>query len=182
MGAISLASRASFWYDGGSWTTLASDILASTSPKRASMSFSFWKVMESTGFAPAPGGRRPRAPASRLGGGLLLVLAELPVEALDAAGRVDELLLAGEEGVAAGADLQTQVLALRGPRGPGGAAGAMHVDDLVLGMDPRLHRELPTAIILDRNPSCCHTLGHLARNGPPSRITRSSACSRRRAR
>src|SRR5262245_65331446 len=99
------------------------------------MSFSFWKVMESTLVAPA------RAPALRLSGGLLLVPAELPVEALDAAGRVDELLLAGEEGVAAGADLQAQVLALRGPRGPGGAAGAMHVDDLVVRMDPWLHRE-----------------------------------------
>src|SRR5712691_8135542 len=52
---------------------------------------------------------------------------------------VDELLLPGEEGIAVGADLETQLLALRRPRGPSRPAGAMDVDDLVLGMDSWLH-------------------------------------------
>ena len=108
---------------------------------RASTSFSFWKVMESMvqieNSKPLPDslarseretrGRRQRpaqtslAPGVRrsgdegrlgLGGGRLLAV--LAREPLDAAGGVDQLLLAREERVAAGADLEAQLLALGG--------------------------------------------------------------------
>src|SRR5712691_456893 len=85
--------------------------------------------------APAPGSRMP---VLRLGCRFLL-LAVLARVALHPAGGVDELLLPGEEGMAIGADLETQLLALRRPRGPSRPAGAMDVDDLVLGMDSWLH-------------------------------------------
>src|SRR6185503_10176304 len=85
--------------------------------------------------APAPGSRMA---ALRLSCRFLLlaVLARVP---LHAAGGVDELLLAREERVATGADLEPQLLALGGPGGPGSAARAVDVDDLVLGMDSWLH-------------------------------------------
>src|SRR5687768_1258426 len=95
----------------------------STSPKRVSMSFSFWKVIVSMLLAflsqdvrnPGPGGfaleRRGWSSPLRLGRGFLL-LPVLAREALHAAGRVDQLLLAGEERMAARADLQAQLLAL----------------------------------------------------------------------
>src|SRR5439155_22364408 len=60
----------------------------------------------------------PPAAALRLGCRFLL-LAVLARVALDPAGGVDELLLPGEERMAVGADLETQLLALRRPRGPG---------------------------------------------------------------
>ena len=88
-----------------------------------------------------PGPRRPQALGTacrrRRGGGGLDARV-LAVEALDAAGDVQQPLLAGEEGVAGGADLQAHLL-LRGPGGPGGAAGAVDVDDGVVGMDSSLH-------------------------------------------
>src|SRR5262245_58072095 len=67
--------------------------------------------------------------------GLLLVA--FP-EALHAAGRVDELLLPGEEGVAVAADLDAQFL-LRGAGGPGHTAGAVHQNLVKLGVDVRFH-------------------------------------------
>src|SRR6185295_4646533 len=90
-----------------------------------------------TSGGPAAPPKPPAAPL-RLGCRFLLlsVLARVP---LHAAGGVDELLLAREERVAVGADLEPQLLTLRGPRGPGRPAGAMDVDDLVLGMDSWLH-------------------------------------------
>ena len=69
-------------------------------------------------------GASPRRPLGRGAGGLLLVAL---AEALDAAGRVHELLLAGEEGVALAADLDAQLL-LRGAGRPGLAAGAVDQD------------------------------------------------------
>src|SRR5439155_22770029 len=76
----------------------------------------------------------------RLGrSGRLLLLAPLARELLDLARGVDQALLAREERVAVRADLEAQLLALGGPRGPGRAAGAMDVDVDVFGMDPRLH-------------------------------------------
>src|SRR5437660_11021450 len=97
------------------------------------------------GTPPSPkkrqGGLRPPDPPAatlRLGGRFLL-LPVLARVALDAPGRVDELLLPGEEGVAVRADLQPQLLALGGPGRPSRAAGAVDVADLVLGMNSWLH-------------------------------------------
>src|SRR5262245_27044736 len=73
-------------------------------------------------------------PLSR-GAGFLLVA--FP-EALHATGRVDELLLPGEEGVAVAADLDAQFL-LRGAGGPGHAAGAVDQNLVKLGVDVRFH-------------------------------------------
>ena len=70
--------------------------------------------------------------------------AELLGEPLDATLGVDELLLAGEEGMAVGADLQAQVGHGR-PRLPCRAAGAAHVNLVVVRMNPCFHRLfLPT--------------------------------------
>src|SRR5688572_468614 len=112
------------------------------STKRASRSLSFWKVIESIGESSDQHGRarergrggrsrpgrhfaRLRLRRSRGGRFLLPVLAGV---ALDAAGGVEEALLAGEERVAAGADLQPQLLALGGAGRPGRPAGAVDVD------------------------------------------------------
>src|SRR5690606_28174154 len=67
--------------------------------------------------------------------GLLLVAA---AEALDAAGGVDDALLAREERVAHGADLDAD-LRLRGARRPRSTAGAVHGGLDVLGMDFGFH-------------------------------------------
>src|SRR3972149_1554290 len=87
------------------------------------------------------------APPSGAGRGrpLLRVLAG---EALDAPRGVDQLLLSGEEGGAAGADLQAQLLLGRagGPRCP---AGAVNGDGVVLGMYSSLHGA-PRAVRSDR--------------------------------
>src|SRR5262249_1858934 len=74
---------------------------------------------------------------ARLGrsAGLLLVALAEP---LDAAGRVDELLLARQEGVAVAADLQPQLL-LRGAGRPGRPARAVHGDLVIVGVDVRFH-------------------------------------------
>src|SRR4051812_43268613 len=74
----------------------------------------------------------------RLAGGL----AVLPGVAFHPAGGVDELLLAGEEGMAARADFETQLLALGGPRSPVGTARAVNVYRYVLRMDSRFHHAL----------------------------------------
>src|SRR5205085_10172778 len=71
-------------------------------------------------------------------GALRPLLAVLPLETVDAAGRVDQLLLAGEEGVALRADLDAQLLPGRAG-GPGLAAGAVHLNLVVLGMDLCFH-------------------------------------------
>src|SRR6185503_7753334 len=91
-------------------------------------------------------GARAAGAASGLRGSLLgaglgargLGGAVLAREALDAAGRVHEALLAREERVAVRADLEAQLL-LGGARGPGGAAGAVDVDDRVVGVDSSFH-------------------------------------------
>src|SRR5262249_29172066 len=70
-----------------------------------------------------------------LGRGLLLVALAEPFHA---AGRVDQLLLAGEEGVALAADLDPQLL-LGGTGRPGLAAGAVDQDLVQLGVDAGLH-------------------------------------------
>src|SRR5881394_569262 len=94
-----------------------------------------------------PGHKKARCPGERATGrsgaglrlgrsGRLLLLAPLARELLDLAGGVDQPLLAREERVAVRADLETQLLALGGPRRPGRAAGAVDVHVDVIGMDP----------------------------------------------
>src|ERR1035437_5453147 len=63
------------------------------------------------------------------------------LEALDAAGRVDELGLAREERVAVGADFEAE-LVLRALRLPRGSARTVDVDLVVLGVDLFLHGPL----------------------------------------
>jgi hypothetical protein len=92
----------------------------------------------------AAGARAPRAESRRARGSALLVhrrevdLAVLPGEAVDAAGGVDVLLLAGVEGVARAADLDPDLARRRAglERRP---AAAGHLAVHVLGMDVALH-------------------------------------------
>src|SRR3954454_22069885 len=77
--------------------------------------------------------------ATTLGARGALGLFETPLEALDAAARVDELLLAGVERVAVRADLDVE-LRLRGTRRERVPAAAVHGRQDVLGMDLGLHR------------------------------------------
>src|SRR5437763_4226477 len=75
----------------------------------------------------------------RLRGALsALGLLEAPLEALDPAARVDELLLAGVERMAGRAHLDVQ-LGLRGTRRERVSAAAMHGGEDVIGMDLGLH-------------------------------------------
>jgi hypothetical protein len=61
-------------------------------------------------------------------------------EALDAAGSVDEFLLAGEKWVAAGANFHAQGVTLdRGARGKCVPAGAMYGDGVIVGMNTGFH-------------------------------------------
>jgi hypothetical protein len=61
-------------------------------------------------------------------------------ETFDAAGGVNELLLAGEEGVAIGADFDIQLVALNGrTSGEIVAAGAVHRDGVIIGMNTGFH-------------------------------------------
>src|SRR5687768_6807946 len=120
------------------------------SANRASMSRSFWKVMESMERS---GGvhvnvhvlvlvhGRFRCRQLSLCGGfaLLAVLARIT---LDAARGVHQPLLAREERVAVRADFQAQLLPLGGAGGPGGAARAMDVHVDVIGVDSGFH-DLP---------------------------------------
>ena len=69
---------------------------------------------------------------------LSLLNAVLPVELINAAAGVDQLLLAGVEGVALGADLNRDVL-LGGAGLYDGAAGASDGGLLIIGMDSFLH-------------------------------------------
>src|SRR5260370_10517777 len=57
---------------------------------------------------------------------------EFATEALDAACGVDQLLLAGEVGVAGGADFDDDVALVRGASFKAGSAGTLDVDALVL--------------------------------------------------
>src|SRR5262249_61379165 len=93
-------------------------------------------------------GRRRRRHAEALRSGLVLLLVALR-EALDASGGVDQLLLAGEERVALGADLEAQLLA-RGARDELLAARAAHRHFLVLGMDSLFHLVLPLTSVISR--------------------------------
>ena len=63
----------------------------------------------------------------------------LAAEALDAAGGVDQLLLAGKEGVAGGADFHADVALVGGTGHKGVAAGTVHAGFVVSRMDGWLH-------------------------------------------
>jgi len=77
-----------------------------------------------------------------LGGGFVLGRSSgvLLGEALDASSGVDEFLLAGEEGMAIGADFDAQHVALHGRTSlEGVAAGAMHGDGVIVGVNTGFH-------------------------------------------
>ena len=68
-----------------------------------------------------------------------VALGVLSAETLDAAGGVHELLLAGKEGMAGGADFYADVALVGGPGSKGVTAGAMDPDLVVAGMDGCFH-------------------------------------------
>jgi hypothetical protein len=70
------------------------------------------------------------------GGACFAVLA---AEALDAAGGIDQLLLAGKERVATRADFYADVALVCRARGKGAATGAVHAHFMIRGMDCCLH-------------------------------------------
>jgi len=92
------------------------------------------------------------------GGGVGVFLGE----AFDAASGVDEFLLAGKERVAIGADFDVQHVALDGRTGGEiVAAGAVHRDGVIVGVDTGFHKDS----ILSR-PVCTASptgLGHYSR-------------------
>jgi len=67
------------------------------------------------------------------------VLGVLAAEALDAAGGIHQLLFAGEERVATGADFYVDVALVRGTCGEAAPAGAEHADFVVCRMNGCLH-------------------------------------------
>ena len=72
----------------------------------------------------------------RFGGGVSV----FPGEALNAASGVDQLLLTGEEGMAVRADFHAQHIAFDGrARLEGVAAGAVHCNGMIVGMNTWLH-------------------------------------------
>ena len=63
-------------------------------------------------------------------------------EAFDAAGGVNQLLLAGEEWVAIGADFDVELFTLDGRTGGEiVAAGAMHSDGVIVGVNTGFHEK-----------------------------------------
>jgi len=112
---------------------------------------------DSAGRCRTGGGRAKRSPRRGgglgkpkkqrlLGGGCLggfglagVGLGILAAEALDAAGGVDQLLLASEEGVAGGADFHADVALVGGTGHKGVAAGTVHAGFVVSRMDGWLH-------------------------------------------
>jgi len=75
-----------------------------------------------------------------------IALGVLAAEALYAAGGVHELLLAGKEGMAGGADFYADVALVGGAGGKCVSAGAMHADLAVAGMNGCLHVSSKTSI------------------------------------
>ena len=68
-------------------------------------------------------------------------LCELAAEAVYATCGVDQLLLAGEEGVAGGADFEDDVALVGGARLEDGSAGALYVDVFILRVNPLLRHD-----------------------------------------
>ena len=75
-----------------------------------------------------------------------IALGVLAAETLDTTGGVHELLLAGKEGMAGGADFYADVALVGGAGGEGVTAGAMHADLAVAGMDGCFHVSSETSI------------------------------------
>src|ERR1039458_8341792 len=75
-----------------------------------------------------------------------VALGVLAAETLDAAGGVHELLLAGKEGMAGGADFYADVALVGGAGDECVTAGAMHADFAVAGMDGCFHVSSETSI------------------------------------
>jgi len=75
-----------------------------------------------------------------------VALGVLATEALDTAGGVHELLLAGKEGVAGGADFHADVAFVGGAGDKCVTAGAVHADFAVAGMDGCFHVSSETSI------------------------------------
>src|SRR5205823_1714419 len=82
----------------------------------------------------------------------LLPLRVALLEAVDAAGGVDQLLFAGEEGVALRADLDAQLFT-GGAGGPGLAAGAVDGDILIFRVNFWLHERFLTSRVVWKTPS-----------------------------
>ena len=83
---------------------------------------------------------------------LLGALAVALVEALDAATGVDELLLAGEERMALVAEFEDLITGAGRPGLEGVAARTTDRDDVVVGVDVRLHRNLLVRIVEASGP------------------------------
>jgi len=75
-----------------------------------------------------------------------IALGVLAAEALDAAGGVHKLLLAGKEGMAGGADFNADIALVGGTGGKCVTAGAMHADFAVVRMDGGFHVSSETSI------------------------------------
>ena len=75
-----------------------------------------------------------------------VALGVFAAETLDAAGGVHELLLAGKEGMAGGADFHADVAFVGGAGDKCVTAGAMHADFAVAGMDGCFHVSSETSI------------------------------------
>src|SRR5215213_920038 len=86
----------------------------------------------------APRGSGVRAFGRGLRGRFGLLAVAL-VEAVNAAGRVDELLLAREEGVTLGTDFDVEVVLLRRARLESAPARAVDCDFVVVGVNSLLH-------------------------------------------
>ena len=92
---------------------------------------------------------RVSAPDSLLGSGFgfsRVAPGVLAAETLDAAGGVHELLLAGKEGMAGGADFYADVALVGGAGDECVTAGAMHADLAVAGVDGCFHVSSETSI------------------------------------
>src|SRR5262245_6208574 len=114
----------------------------------------------------AGGGGRRGAGLLRSGRGLPLVLS---LEALHAAGGVENLLLAGEEGVTPGADLHANVRTRR-PGRDDLAAGARDARVHVARMNARLHASPSFRTLSIPHPERCRLLRpHRVERGPTSR-------------
>src|SRR5437867_538892 len=107
-----------------------------------------WRVGPAGGRCRDLAGRACLGPVGRRRA-LLRDVFVAPLEPFDATGGVDQLLLAGEERVALGADLETHVV-LRRAGDETLPAGAGDRDNLVDGMDPALHVTTPWGPKSDR--------------------------------
>jgi hypothetical protein len=81
--------------------------------------------------------------------GLLSNTLESLLELVNASACINKLLLAGEEGVALGADFNSDLAAVRGLGGYGFAAGATNYALLIIGMNSGFHFDIPRFFFCD---------------------------------